>query len=115
MPAIERGRRDQVLAGIKRKWRSWRGRAIEPVIRQSLLCLPAGTLPDGTDTAGGFRTRTNDPEIDLIGADRAPIAKKITMVGSIKCWRPSLSTDGTSHGSSSTAASFPVPTTAPRC
>ncbi|WP_246103029.1 hypothetical protein [Streptomyces piniterrae] len=33
---------------------------------------------------GGYWTRTNDPEIDLIGADRAPVAKKITFVGSIK-------------------------------
>ncbi|WP_443066551.1 hypothetical protein [Streptomyces sp. NBC_01260] len=29
--------------------------------------------------------RTNDPEIDIVGADRAPIAKKITLVGSVKC------------------------------
>jgi hypothetical protein len=33
---------------------------------------------------GGYWTRTNDPEIDLVGADRAPIAKKVTMTGSIK-------------------------------
>uniref|UniRef100_A0AAU2VT67 DUF234 domain-containing protein n=1 Tax=Streptomyces sp. NBC_00008 TaxID=2903610 RepID=A0AAU2VT67_9ACTN len=28
--------------------------------------------------------RTNNPEIDIVGADRAPIAKKITLVGSVK-------------------------------
>ena len=38
----------------------------------------------GTDAVGGYWTRTNDPEIDLVGTDRAPIAKKITMTGSIK-------------------------------
>ena len=84
MPAIERGRGDQVLSTIRNKWSSWRGRAVEPVVRQSLLRLPPGTLPYGTDAVGGYWTRTNDPEIDLVGADRAPIAKKITMTGSIK-------------------------------
>jgi len=84
MPKIERGRGDQALAEIRGKWSSWRGGAIEPIVRQSLLRLPAGTLPEGTDAVGGYWTRSNDPEIDLVGADRAPIAKRITMVGSIK-------------------------------
>lgn len=84
MPAIERGRGDQVLSAIKIKWSSWRGRAVEPVVRQSLLRLPPGILPDDTEAVGGYWTRTNDPEIDLVGADRAPIAKKITMTGSVK-------------------------------
>lgn len=30
-----------------------------------------------------MRTRTNDPEIDLIGADREPLARRITFVGSV--------------------------------
>jgi uncharacterized protein len=84
MPAIERGRGDQVLSTIKSKWSSWRGRAVEPVIRQSLLRLPSGILPEDTEAVGGYWTRTNAPEIDLVGADRSPIAKKITMAGSIK-------------------------------
>lgn len=33
---------------------------------------------------GGYWTRTNDPEIDLVGADRTPVAKRITFVGSVK-------------------------------
>jgi AAA+ ATPase superfamily predicted ATPase len=81
------------IAAIKEKWSSWRGRAIEPVVRQSLLRLPAGALPEGTDAVGGYWTRTNDPEIDLVGADRAPIAKKVTMVGSIK-WLENKPFDG---------------------
>jgi DNA-binding transcriptional ArsR family regulator len=93
MPAIERGRGDQVLAAIKDKWSSWRGRAIEPVVRQSLLRLPGGMLPEGTEAVGGYWTRTNDPEIDLVGADRAPIAKKVTMTGSIK-WLENKPFDG---------------------
>jgi uncharacterized protein len=84
MPVIERGRGDQVLATIRKQWNSWRGRAIEPVIRHGLLRLPPGALPEGTDAIGGYWTRTNDPEIGLVGADRSPIAKKITLAGSIK-------------------------------
>jgi uncharacterized protein len=93
VPKIECGRGDQVLAAIKEKWSSWRGRAIEPIVRQSLLRLPSGTLPEGTDVVGGYWTRSNDPEIDLVGADRAPIAKRITMVGSIK-WLENKPFDG---------------------
>jgi hypothetical protein len=33
---------------------------------------------------GGYWTRSNDPEIDIVIADRGPVAKKILAVGSIK-------------------------------
>jgi hypothetical protein len=96
MPAIERGRGDQVLATIRRSWPSWRGRAIEPVIREALIRLPAGALPEGTNAIGGYWTRTNDPEIDLVGADRAPVAQRVTMVGSVK-WLESKPFDARDH------------------
>ncbi|WP_371676285.1 hypothetical protein [Streptomyces sp. NBC_01276] len=67
---------DSVLDTNLASWTSWRGRAVEPVIRESLWRLADDRLPEGT--------HTNDPEIDIIGADRAPIAKKITVMGSIK-------------------------------
>lgn len=54
------------------------------VIRDALGRLTDGSVPEGTNAIGGYWTRTNDPEIDIIGADRTPIAKKITAVGSIK-------------------------------
>lgn len=69
---------------FRKQWNSWRGRAIEPVIRQGLFRLPAGALPEGTDAIGSYWTRSSDPEIDLVGADRSPIASKITLAGSIK-------------------------------
>lgn len=84
MDEIERGRGDLVLARITATWTTWRGRAIEPLIRESLRRLAPGDLPDGTNAIGGYWTRSNDPEIDIVGADRAPIAKQISMVGSIK-------------------------------
>ncbi|SCF91974.1 DUF234 domain-containing protein [Streptomyces sp. Ncost-T10-10d] len=60
--------------------------AIEPVIREALWRLGSDEeqLPAGTHAIGGYWTRTNDPEIDIVGVDRSPIAKKITLVGSIK-------------------------------
>ena len=33
---------------------------------------------------GGYWTRTNDVEVDLVGADRGPVAGRIDFVGSIK-------------------------------
>lgn len=73
-----------MLANVREKWTTWRGRAVEPVIREALWRRAEDLLPAGTDVVGGYWTRTNDPEIDLIGADRSPIAKKVTFAGSIK-------------------------------
>ena len=84
LPEIERGRGDLTLARIRSSWTSWRGRAIEPGVRESLRRLPSGPLPAETAVVGGYWTRTNDPEIDLVGADRTPVAKRITFVGSVK-------------------------------
>lgn len=81
---IERGRGDLVLGRIRSSWTAWRGRVIEPVVRESLRRLDGETLPEGTRVIGGYWTRTNDPEIDIVGTDREPVAKQITVVGSIK-------------------------------
>ena len=83
LPEIERGRGDLTLDRIRRSWMAWRGRAIEPVVREALRRLP-DRVPPGTAAIGGYWTRTSDPEIDLVGADREPIAGTITFVGSIK-------------------------------
>jgi AAA+ ATPase superfamily predicted ATPase len=82
MPEINRNRGDLVLRRIERSWTAWRGTAVEPVIRESLRRMDG--LPEATGAIGGYWTRTNDPEVDLVGADREPIAKKVTMVGSVK-------------------------------
>ncbi|MCT2590140.1 AAA family ATPase [Streptomyces sp. N2-109] len=84
IPLIERGRGDLALERIERSWTAWRGRAVEPLIRESLLRL----LPDdewpGTEAVGGWWNRQNNPEIDLIGADREPVARQVHFVGSVK-------------------------------
>lgn len=87
MNEIERGRGDRVLSRIRASWTSWRGRAIEPVLREALerLAPPVIRTEEGVPgVVGGYWTRTNDPEIDIVVADRAPVAKRILAVGSIK-------------------------------
>ncbi|WP_431042642.1 ATP-binding protein [Streptomyces sp. P1-3] len=84
MEEIERGRGDLTLRRIRETWTSWRGRAVEPLVREALArLLPDASLPS-TPAIGGYWTRTNDVEIDIVGADRAPIAKELLFVGSVK-------------------------------
>ncbi|TDO45842.1 hypothetical protein EV643_112170 [Kribbella sp. VKM Ac-2527] len=84
MAEIERLRGDLTLARIEEHWTSWRGRAVEPLVRESLLrLLPDDELP-AAPVVGGYWTRSNDVEIDLVGADRAPVAKELLFLGSIK-------------------------------
>ncbi|MFI6580130.1 ATP-binding protein [Embleya sp. NPDC050493] len=84
MAEIERMRGDLTLTRIGSGWTSWRGRAVEPLVRESLArILPAGGLP-AAPAVGGYWTRSNDVEIDLVGADRQPVAKRLLFLGSIK-------------------------------
>ncbi|WP_329123254.1 ATP-binding protein [Streptomyces sp. NBC_01465] len=92
MPEIERMRGDLTLSRIKQGWTSWRGRAVEPLIRESLArLLPDGELP-AAPAVGGYWTRSNDVEIDIVGADREPVAKKLLFLGSVK-WLENSSFD----------------------
>ncbi len=83
LPEVERGRGVRVAEAVERSWTSWRGRAIEPVVREALRRL----LPDddwpGVHEVGGWWPRTNNPEVDLVGADGVP-ARRIGFVGSVK-------------------------------
>lgn len=85
MPEIERGRGDLVIARVRTSWTTWRGTAVEPVIREALRRI-SDQLPGQPRVVGGYWTRSNDPEVDLIGADREPVAHNLAFVGSIK-WR----------------------------
>jgi len=81
-----RGHPEAAARLVRRRWASWRGRAIEPLIRQSLeLASTAGETPwPDVETVGGWWNRRFDPEIDLVGADGSSIAKQIFFVGSVK-------------------------------
>ncbi|MGH3273338.1 MAG: ATP-binding protein [Streptosporangiaceae bacterium] len=84
IPLVERGRGDLLCQRIERSWTAWRGRAVEPVIRESLLRLLPGDRWPETAAVGGWWNRQNNPEIDLVGADRGPVAQRIDFLGSIK-------------------------------
>ncbi|TQK44261.1 hypothetical protein FBY35_5753 [Streptomyces sp. SLBN-118] len=84
IPLIERGRGDVALERIERSWPTWRGRAVEPVIRESLMRLLPDDIWPETEAVGGWWNRQNRPEIDLVGADREPVARKIHFIGSVK-------------------------------
>jgi uncharacterized protein len=81
-----RGRPGAAFRLVERRWASWRGRAVEPLVRQSLeLAALDGLLPwEGVDVVGGWWNRRFDPEVDLVGADRAPVAQEVSFVGSVK-------------------------------
>ena len=83
---IDRGRGELVVADAKRNFSTFRGRAIEPTIREAL----EQTLPDERFAAarhvGSYWNRADTVEVDLVGGDTRPRASAIAFVGSIK-WR----------------------------
>ncbi|WP_277212025.1 ATP-binding protein [Isoptericola croceus] len=84
IPLIDRGRGDLLLRRVRDGWTSWRGRAVEPIVREALWRTVGPELFPETAAVGGYWTRNNDPEIDLVGADRSGVAKHLTFVGSVK-------------------------------
>lgn len=81
-----RGRPDASIEVLRRRFTSWRGRAVEPLVREALeLAAIAHALPwPEVSVVGGWWNRSFDPEIDLVGADRGPVAQRIDFAGSIK-------------------------------
>ncbi|GID29246.1 ATP-binding protein [Paractinoplanes brasiliensis] len=81
--------RDRTAAArsvLEARWSSWRGHAVEPLVRDALaIAAGAGALP-WTETweVGGWWNRQANSEIDLVGADRAPVASRIAFAGSVK-------------------------------
>lgn len=60
--------------------------AVEPLIREALeISGLAGALPfPDVQVVGGWWNRQFDPEIDLVGADRSPVAGQVYFAGSVK-------------------------------
>lgn len=80
----KRGRAPAATTLITRRWASWRGRAVEPIIREALSLAAADLAWPEATAVGGWWNRAFDPEIDLIGADRTPAARKLWYAGSVK-------------------------------
>lgn len=82
---VDRGRSDLAWRRVRDGYAAWRGRAVEPLVREALArLLPDERWPAAREI-GGWWPRTNHPEIDLVAADKRP-AKQIAFVGTIK-WR----------------------------
>lgn len=84
---IARGRGDLTAQRILRDWDSYRGRAVEPLIRSSLdrlLLEPAvAAAVGGASFVGSYWTRDNAVEVDLVGGDGLH-PTQIAFVGSVK-------------------------------
>jgi len=87
MAELSRGRSDLVVDRVLHEWSAYRGRAVEPVVREALERLLADAefaAPlGGARHVGSFWTRTHEVEVDLVGGD-APSPSAIGFVGSIK-------------------------------
>lgn len=86
LPLIERRRGDLATERIMEAWSTFRGRAIEPIVRASIERM----LPDKRFSNAGFVstywTRNNDPEVDLVGHNDERRPTSVAFIGSIK-WK----------------------------
>ena len=92
-PLLDRARSRQVLESIVGRWPDYRGRAIEPIVRDGVARL----LPiDGVDahTVASYWTRDGRSEVDLVGVDGNGTKRRVSFIGSIK-WRQRRPFSGT--------------------
>lgn len=82
---VDRGRGDLAMARVHAGYEAWRGRAIEPVVREALRRLMTGGEWDDVTAVGGWWPRSNAPEIDVVAAVGDP-ARRVAAVGTVK-WR----------------------------
>ncbi len=86
---LSRGRPDLVIERIMRGWSAFRGRAVEPLVREGLERLLAdASLSErlgGARHVGSWWRRDHAIEVDLVGGN-APTPTSIGFVGSVK-WR----------------------------
>lgn len=83
---VQRGRGDLLLRMIDGAWSVYRGKAIEPVVRRGLRrLLPLEGLGDAA-AVGSYWTRSQNLEVDLVGADDPRPPTRVRFLGSVK-WR----------------------------
>lgn len=83
---IQRGRGDIVLQRIRESWKDYRGRAIEPLVREAIERRLPGDRFGDAQFVGAYWTRDNSVEVDLVGGRQESRSDTIDFVGSIK-WR----------------------------
>lgn len=85
VPDIERDRPDLPLTRLWDAWPDYRGRAIEPIVREALVRIAYDDERlGGAGYVGGWWPRNNNPEVDLVGVERTRRPRKVCFVGSIK-------------------------------
>lgn len=81
---ISRGRADHAFDRLERDWPSWRGRSIEPVVRESLArFVPDDARLESIEDVQAWWTRDGQKEVDVAGVSR----ERTVLLGTIK-WRP---------------------------
>lgn len=83
---VERGRGDVLLERIRESWTSFRGRAIEPIVRGSIERILPNPNFGAARFVGAYWTRDNRVEVDLVGGADTGHADPVEFIGSIK-WR----------------------------
>ena len=83
LPNVTRGRSDIALRAFELGWASWRGVAVEPVVRDAICRLaPDVSTIAGTTDVNAWWNRDHSVEVDLV----ATAGRTLLAVGSIK-WR----------------------------
>jgi AAA+ ATPase superfamily predicted ATPase len=83
---VERGRGELVVDEIRRSWTEYRGKAVEPLVREAVERMLPNERFGEARYVGGYWTRKGDVEVDLVGAERKARPGRVEFVGSIK-WR----------------------------
>lgn len=83
---IERGRGRMVADRLLADFPGYRGKAIEPVVREAATRMLPDTRFGGARHLGAFWTRDGRVEVDLVGGRQADRTEVVDFVGSIK-WR----------------------------
>lgn len=94
LPDIARGRPDLALARARTGWADYRGRGVEPLVHASLERIArSDDRLRNVAVVGGYWTRTGDVEVDVVGVDQWPGARRVPVIGSVK-WREQGPFDG---------------------
>lgn len=86
---IDRGLGRLIASRITGAFRDYSGSAVEPLVRDGIerLSIAGDETFDGARAVGSYWTRSNQVQVDLVGAERdTPPVDRIAFVGSIK-WR----------------------------
>ena len=86
MDLIERGRGRLLAERIRDAFPTYRGRAVEPIVRDAIERLLPDPRYGSARHVGSYWTRNHAVEVDLIGGDKFPVADSVSFIGSVK-WR----------------------------